>query len=315
LAVFIQNPGINIMRIQHRYLSFEKSERLLKTLDHLSIQYKVEERSFDEQTRLYVLEFFLYEDNPRFGTMKEALFGFDIEARIGTLYDKEDIAKANWFYVMVGEFQYPQPEDDFGYLRATFNLDHYCPNCGIGKSQNAPFRLKTIPKQPNSQFWGLHWEHDAIFIRAEAKRILESENIEGISFSKPVLHKNGLEVADMWQMHIHTELSAGLDSYNLQTETCEYADGEENEEGMAGMPVKLIHYCSRIKYNFPNRGPVTFDESCFQNAPEIVRSNEWFGSGGVAFHLPLVSKRLKQIIEKNKLKGLAFTPVFHRRFE
>jgi hypothetical protein len=300
------------MRIQHRYLSYYKNESLLKLLDQLSIHYKVEERSFDEQTHLYVLEFFLYEDNPRFSMMKEALQGFGIEAQVGTMYDKEDVAKANWFYVTVGEYQYPQPENAFGYLRATFNLDHYCDNCGIGKSQNAPFRLKTTPKQPNNQFWGLHWEHDAIFIRSEAKGILESENIMGISFSKPVLHKKGVEVEDMWQMHIKTEIGAGIDSYNLTKETCEYVDGQEGGKGVA---VKLLHYCERIKYNFPKRGGMTIDESSFRDAPDIVRSNEWFGSGGEAFRLPIFSKRVKQVIEKNKLRGLGFTPIFHQRFE
>jgi hypothetical protein len=300
------------MRIQHRYLSFEKNEKLLKSLDQLSIYYKVEERNLDEQTNLYVLEFFLYEDNPRFRMMKEALQEFGIEAQIGTVYDKEDMAKANWFYLTVGEHQYPQPEDGFGYLRATFNLDHYCESCGIGKSQNAPFRLKTMPKQPNNQFWGIHWEHGAIFIRFQAKRSLESANIKGISFSKPVLHKKGLEVDEMWQMHIGTELGTGVDSYNLPKETCEYVDDKESNEGMAG---KLIHYCGRIKYNFPKRGGMTFAESCFHDAPDIVRSNEWFGSGGTAFQLPIVSKRLKQIIEKNKFKGVGFTPILRRRIE
>ena len=56
-------------------------------------------------------------------------------AEVGTVFDKADIAQANWFHVQTGEYQYPQPED--GYLRATFNLDSYCNNCGIGKLQNA----------------------------------------------------------------------------------------------------------------------------------------------------------------------------------
>jgi hypothetical protein len=220
------------------------------------------------------------------------------------------VATAHWFWVSVGEYQYPQPEEDFGYLRATFNLDNYCENCGIGKSQNAPFRLKAIPKQPNNQFWGLHWEHDAIFVRLEAKRILESENVRGISFAKPVLHKKGLEVDDMWQIHIQTELGAGVDSYNLTKEICEYADKRAREEEAA---LKLIHYCGRTKYNLPKRGGVTFNEFYFRNAPDIVMSDEWFGSGGKAFRLPIFSERIKRIVEKHKLKGLHFTPIFHQR--
>jgi hypothetical protein len=64
------------MRIQHRYLSYNKNERLIQLLDQLSIRYKVEERKFDEQTHLYVLELLLFEDNPRFSAMEEALQGF-----------------------------------------------------------------------------------------------------------------------------------------------------------------------------------------------------------------------------------------------
>ena len=41
---------------------------------------------------------------------------------------------------------YPQPEDDFAYLSATYDLKEYCPGCGIGEKQVAPFRMKGEPK-------------------------------------------------------------------------------------------------------------------------------------------------------------------------
>ena len=107
------------MRIQHRYLSFEKNESLLMVLDKLSIRYKIKDQYLDEKTHLYILEFFLYEDNPRFIEMQAELNAFEIEPQIGSVFDKEDIAKANWFYIFTGEYQYPQPESAFGYLRAT----------------------------------------------------------------------------------------------------------------------------------------------------------------------------------------------------
>lgn len=294
------------MRIQHRYLTFEKNERLLALLEELSIRYKVDERSLDETIPLYILEFFLYEDNPMFSMMKERLQQFEIKPQIGTVYEEEDLTKANWFYIAAAGYQYPQPENEFGYRRATFNLNNFCENCGIGKHQNAPFRLKTMPKQYNSQFWGLHWEHDAIFVRNETRSLLDAENIKGISFSRPVLNKNDQEVKDLWQMHIQTELEAGLDSHNLLTEICEYADHKESRED-----IKLVHYCGRIKYNFPHRGGITINELAFQNMPDIVRSHEWFGSGGMALQLPIASKRVKEIVEKNKLRGLTFIPIFH----
>lgn len=297
------------MRILHRYICFDKNESLLALLNELSIRYKGDDRWLGDETHLYTLEFFIYEDNPRFSIIKEKLRQFEIEPQIGTVYEKDDETNANWFYITLGGYQYPQPEDGFAYRQATFNLNNYCVNCGIGKYQNAPFRLRSMPRQ-HSQFWGLHWEHDAIFVRKEARFLLESENVKGISFSRPVLDKNGQAVEDLWQMHIQTELGAGVDKYNLLIETCEYVEDKETPEG-----IKLVHYCGRMKYNFPIRGGITINESAFQNMPDIVRSHEWFGSGGTAFQLPIVSKRVKQIIEKNKLRGLAFTPIFNDKRE
>jgi len=155
------------MRIQHRYLTFDNNSKLTKLLGQLSVRYRVEEKSYDETTHSYALEFFLYEDNPRFQELTEAVEKFKIEPQIGTQYEKADIDIAEWFVVSTGQYQYPQPEDD--YLEKTFDLENYCNLCGIGRIQNAPFRLKIEPKQNNNQFWGLHWEYFAVFVRQEPK--------------------------------------------------------------------------------------------------------------------------------------------------
>src|SRR5690606_7286472 len=110
---------------------------------------------------------------PNFYELKKEIDRYDVKPQIGTYYEKSDINEAKWFITSTGEYQYPQPEDDFGYLKATFNLDNYCRLCGIGKVQNAPFRLKAEPKQYNNQFWGLHWEFQSVFVRQETKSILE----------------------------------------------------------------------------------------------------------------------------------------------
>ena len=284
----------------------------MKLLDELSIRYKIQERKFDDGRDLYTLEFFLYEDNPRFSLMRAELEAFYLVPQIGTVFDKEDLEKANWFRIAVGDYQYPQPEIESGYLKASFNLDHFCPHCGVGKLQNAPFRLKTKPKQLNNQFWGLHWEHDAIFVRSHARNILESEGVTGMSFTTPVLDKKGIEVDDLWQIQLHDELQPGLDDYNLTKEICEYKE----EPSMADTgALRLDDHCGRTRYNFPLRGGLTFKAECFSNAPDFVKSREWFGSSGLAMQLPIVSKRVKQLIENHTLRGMTFEPIFHERFE
>ena len=257
----------------------------------------------------YQIEFSLYEDNPQFNVIKQEISKFLETHFIGTEYEKTDIINAEWFIVNTGEYQYPQPEEDNGYLNATFNLDNYCLLCGIGKVQNAPYRLRTEPKQHNNQFWGLNREFEAIFVRQEAKHILEREKVKGIRFSNPILHKKNLPIDGFYQLHIDTILNIGFDSYNAKTITCKI----NNEENLNVDPGSLC--CGRVKFHHPEIGGYLFNAGIFDKSLDIVESKEYFGSGGSANRLQVVSKRFKDIVEKNKLKGLSFIPIIHARLE
>ena len=302
------------MRIQHRYLTWDSHLKTIKPvkniLDKYSQAYKYkEDLDCVIPTFKYTLEFYLSEDSPNFNALKQELSKFKIEPQIGTEYKKADIRNAEWFIINTGEYQYPQPEEDFGYLNATFNLDNYCKWCGIGKVQNAPYRLKTEPKQHNNQFWGLHWAFDAIFVRQETKNILEREKIKGIRFSNPVLHKKNIPIEGFYQLHIDTILSKRFDNYNTKTITCKI----KNEENCNTDPTS--NCCGRVKFHHPMIGGYLFDKSIFDKDFDIVESNEYFGSGGSANRLQIVSKRFKDIVDKNKLKGLSFIPIMHYRLK
>lgn len=300
------------MRITHRYLRWDSHPKIIKSvqiiLDKYNISYKYKEYLASVIPSFkYSIEFYLNEDNPNFAILKSQIDNFGIEPQTGTIYEKSDIENAEWFIVSTGQYQYPQPEDD--YLEKTFNLENYCNLCGIEKNQNAPFRLRTEPKQYNNQFWGLHWEYFAIFIRQEAKNILEKENIRGMRFSKPVLNKKNIEIDGFYQLHIDTILNKGFDSYNTKIITCKI-NNEENCNTDINSKC-----CGSIKFHYPMIGGYLFDKKTFNHDFDIVQSNEYFGSGGSADRLQIVSKRFKKIIEKNKLKGLSFTPIVHDRLE
>lgn len=301
------------MRIKYRYLKWDSSSKpfasLLKMLDKYAISYKYKENpkcvipSFS-----YKIEFYIYENDPVFDQIGQIISKHDIKPEIGTEYEIQDIKNADWFIVTTGEYQYPLPDGDNGYLNLTFNLDQHCRLCGIGKLQNAPFRLKE-PKQLNNQFWGLHWEFDAVFVRPNAKALLEKENIKGIRFSQPVLHKKNIAIKDFYQLHIDTILPKAFNHYNTQIIHCK----ANNEEGY-NTDLKFP-YCGRIKFHHPMIGGYCFDKKAFNTANEIVQTYEYFGSGASAYRLQIVSKRLKMLIEKNKLRGLKFTPVIHEEFK
>lgn len=300
------------MRIRHRYLTSDSHLKIIKPvkviLDKYSNSYIYKE---DLECVIpgfkYTIEFYIYEDNPKFHNLKTEISKFLQPQVIATEYEKIDILNAEWFIVSTVQYQYPQPENDFSYKNATFNLDNYCNLCDIGKIQNAPFRLKTAPKQHNNQFWGLHWEYSAVFVRQEAKDILEREKIKGIRFTNPVLNKANIPIDGFYQLHIETALEKGFDSYNTKMITCKI-----NNEENCNTDSKLI-CCGRVKFHHPMVGGYLFDRLVFNQGYDIVESNEYFGSGVSANKLQIVSKRFKEIVERYKLKGLSFKPIVHDR--
>lgn len=177
------------MKIRYRYLQYDSHLDTITPVKAILDKY-LHPYNYKEDlecvvpTFKYTLEFFLYENSPEFDAIKAEISKFIEPQIVGTEYEKADVKNAEWFIVSTGEYQYPQPEEDFGYLKASFNLDNYCHLCGIGKVQNSEYRLRTIPKQLTNQFWGLHWEYDAIFVREETKKILEREGIQGIRLKK-----------------------------------------------------------------------------------------------------------------------------------
>ena len=298
------------MRIGHRYLTYDSHSKIVKPirtiLDRYNISYKYDEDlSSVIPTFKYSIEFYLYEDNPNFAEVQTKIDKYGIEPQIGTFYEKADIQKAEWFKISTGQYQYPQPEDD--YLEKTFDLKNYCELCGIGRIQNAPFRLRTEPKQHNNQFWGLHWEYFAVFVRQETKSIFEKEKIKGITFSKPVLNKKNIEIEGFYQLHIDTILNKGFDSYNTKTITCKVANEENCNTDISS------DCCGRVKFHHPKIGGYLFDQTIFNPDFDIVQSNEYFGSGASANRIQIVSKRFKELVDKHKLKGLSFTPIVHDR--
>jgi hypothetical protein len=62
-------------------------------------------------------------------------------------------------------------------------------------------------------------------------------------------------------------------------------------------------------------GGYLFDKQIFNKDFDIVETYEYFGSGGSAGRVQIVSKRFKEIVEKNKLKGLFFEPVMYEKFK
>jgi len=217
----------------------------------------------------------------------------------------------NWYHITTGQFGYPQPEDGFGYLELTYEPKIGCPTCHIGINQNKPFRFRAEPKAINSQFLGLNWIFDQIFVREPVKAEFEKNGITGISFSKPIFHKSEKVLETIYQLHVDTVLPKALIGDNLTTEKCEYPKDKSSIKFLKAMDSQLIKgpFCGQTKYNFPQGQKMTFDIKVFQNLPDFVRTDEWFGSGGSASRPILISEKVKNIIELNSWRGAFMTEI------
>lgn len=212
----------------------------------------------------------------------------------------------NWYHIETGQIGYPQPEDNFGYLKITYEPNIGCPSCHIGISQNNPFRFKSEPKAKNLQFLGLNWVFDQIFVHESVKMAFEKNGITGISFSRPILHKSEKELETIYQLHVDTILPEALITDNLTAEKCKYPKDKKSLKFLKEIDSQLIKgpFCGQKKYNFPQGQKMTFDIDAFVNLPDFVRTYEWFGSGGGANRPILISEKVKNLIEVNNWRGI-----------
>lgn len=253
------------------------------------------------------------EDNPVWPKVEHLIAEFQLQVsdQVSNIFTKRELDTAEWLLVSaLGHHGYPQPEDDDGYIGATYESESSCPTCGIGKVQVAPFRLRNEPKTSHSQFLQLNWVFDELFVRGAVRDDLESAGVTGIDFLAPVLHKRNAPSEQIVQMRVQTVLVDALDITGFQPVTCKPMN-EEWHSSKWSPPEKENDrpHCGRVKYHAMHRGPFRFAREAFIGAPDLVKSAEWFGSGRSAFRMIIASQRFRQIVTAAKWRGLGFEPI------
>ena len=165
-------------------------------------------------------------------------------------------------------------------------------------------------KASHSQFLQLNWVLDEFFLRDKARQGLRSAGITGIEDLAPVLHKKDRPSEQVVQMVVTTTLPPALDTTGLQSVTCKPRNEEwsPGRKGQSAEPARQP-YCGRLKYAGMCKGPYRFARSAFVGAPDVVKSHEWFGSGGAAFRLVIVSQKFRQAVVAGKWRGVSFEPI------
>jgi hypothetical protein len=182
-------------------------------------------------------------------------------------------------------YGYPQPEDDFGFLEATYDLSGYCSKCAVGARQNEPFRMKKEPVWGRRSFLQLNWVFDEYFTKPE----IWQKHFEpfGIGYREVVLHKNGAVLDSVVQLDIPA--IADVELINQQYEICDICHSKK--------------YHPRIVGFYPR--PETTHAEAF-------KSSAYFGSGSKAFRQVFISQAVFAPIYAAGLKGIEFSPCNQR---
>lgn len=295
------------MEIFHRICADAKRHPQFKTaIDRLGFPYRYTDNAAGQN-----VHFEISENHALWPRIRELATRYDAFCAMGVRvqYSRADISGAAWLSIGATRHRgYPQPEDEYQYQ--VYDPNGYCDRCGIHPTQRAPFRFKSEPKGPDS-FLQLNWVFDEFFVRPEVRKLFDDAGVTGVDYGTCIRHSSGRPLESLSQLLILSVLPPGLVTTELNTVTCR----PNNEEG----PVKSYGgrlrysddypYCGRVKYHWPLLGQTTYAAETFRDAPDIVKSHEWFGSGGSASREVLVSQKVCRLIIDHKLRGLALSPV------
>ena len=211
-----------------------------------------------------------------------------------TIFTKEELRGAAWLRVRSQwRFGYPQPEAAFEYDTITYSPEDRCPKCNCGLKQVQPFRIKKVPKWGKRYFGELNWIGDELFLNDTAKEVLEKSGLTGIRFLE-VQNKKGAEAfPDIHQLQIPYLLEQGMpedQGYIQKANDC---------------PA-----CGRRKYVTSGVGMLRLPANIFRNAPDFVKTAEYFGDGLYSTRTLILSQQAYRVITENKLdRGLVFEPI------
>ena len=209
---------------------------------------------------------------------------------------KEELAQAQRMRIRsIWRTGYPQPMDGFNYETITYTREHYCEKCGIGLEQINSFRIKKVPSWGRRHFFSLFWVSDELFVSEAVKKAFQEDGITGVSYMPVKDGKGKTDLEGIFQLKIINTLNEGLidNPYNLRSRT-------------------VCDKCGRSKSRTNEGMRVQFNRSIFDNAPDIVKTGDYFGVEGNKSPSQeiIISQRTYQTIIRNNLdRNLMFYPI------
>lgn len=294
------------MRLRH-HIRDRNKPHFIAVLTKLGITYKVSGGSSQ------YFDLFVFDDDARWPILRDLAKEHFVRVYHSPVYIREDITSAQWLLThATADAGYPQPEKDFAYRSATFDLTNCCPRCSIGKIQDRPLRLTGEPKNKTAHFFSPQWEHQIILVRPEVQKVFQEEGVTGVRYLTPLKRRTDIPLTSVIQILPTTTLQPGLVVAAQKSVTC-----SPHDEEISGMKTlneregaRADDFCGRVKFHVPYLSRlVHYSRKSFEDASDIVFSAEWFGSGWSASQHTIVSNKIAKIVLDRKWKGLELDPI------
>jgi hypothetical protein len=226
------------------------------------------------------------ENHPNWHALERLFHEWDVGDFVMTRFSADEISAASWLELVPDwHHGYPQPDEDFGFLRVTYDLGSFCTVCGMGLRQKAPFQMKREPKWGRRSIMQLNWVFGEYFVTPSIWSAVFAPRGVG---RRPVTNRKGVELTTVVQLVVEEEVGVATDG--LASEACAI--------------------CGRVKYLPVTRG--FFPALRTRPAGSMVKTREHFGSGASAHPCVLVSQELRRAMHEASMRGASFMPVADR---
>jgi hypothetical protein len=268
------------MEIWHR-IGFRAGEDALRRLDEMEIEFKTSGTLIDPAPLVF---FDIAESDSRWPAVLRLVEGQPTRPSdvFDTVFDHEDLLTAEWVR-LIPFFQqgYPQPErtwldDHPGYA-------NFCPQCGTYR-QIGSYRLKREPQLGKHDFFTLHWIYN-LFCTPLVLAELSARRTSGFQAWDAIIHKTGKPSQVVKQLYVSNIASPGL------------VDADETVG-------KYCLSCGVTKYPPHKRGVMYMRRNSLTRDRDLVLSQEWFGSGRMAYREILASQRVARLILERGWRGV-----------
>ncbi|QAA33767.1 hypothetical protein [Clostridium manihotivorum] len=200
---------------------------------------------------------------------------------ISVEYSKKDLDNADYLQLWP-KFESLNPYEG----EWNMYFDEYAPSCGFYTKQhsNLMIRKKEIVNKDIIRSY-----EGEILVSTKLKNIMEDENLSGVMF-RPVFTKQEAEPV-AYQLVIENKLSNIHPSTQL-TDAIKYKQNEFQS------------------YTVDDDSILYYSKNTFLRGKDFNTTLEYFGDGVYPRPFVIVSQRVRELLLKNKIKGLKFFPIY-----